>query len=258
MIHIVGSSGIIGHHLKTIFNHTAAFVLHEGGKWSFETVSKGDLVYFLRSISSPFVAMEDPKASYELNVTKTKKAISEILKSGARVVFASSDVVYGETSESFATEETPVNPYGEYANQKALIEMFFRDEANFVSLRISSVVGEGSKLQKLLSRGKEIEIFDPIIRTPINVNDLGTICSGLIHSNFRADFPNGVLNVGGHAPMSNLEIATLEARHLGCIPPVPTPRSEFDKSCRPGTVRMNTTKAQEFAKIPLNILRYYE
>jgi nucleoside-diphosphate-sugar epimerase len=258
MIHIVGSSGIIGDHLKRIFNRAEAFELQESGKWSFESVSKGDLVYYLRSISSPFITMEDPKASYELNVIKTKKAISEILKNGARVVFASSDVVYGETSELYATEETPINPHGEYANQKALIEMLFRDEPNFMSLRISSVVGEGSKLQKLLTRGERIEIFDPIIRTPIYINDLGTVFSRLIRSDFRLDFPNGVLNVGGHAPMSNLEIATLEARHLGCIPPVPAPRSEFDKSCRPGTVRMNTTKAQEFAKIPLNILRYYE
>lgn len=202
--------------------------------------------------------MKEPNVCYEFNVTKTEKALSEILNGGARVVFASSDVVYGETAESYVSEDTPINPHGEYANQKASIEMRFKDDANFLSLRISSVVGYGSNLRKLLVRGGVVEIFDPVIRTPIHINDLGVICSKLTRSNFREDFPNGVLNVGGHVSMSNLEVATLESKYLGLMPPVAAQRTEFDKSCRPGIVRVTTSKAQEFAKLSLNLLGHYE
>lgn len=258
MIHIVGGSGIIAGHLKTMFNAKNSLAVQESGNWNFDSISKGDLVFFLRSISSPFAVMKEPKVCYEFNVTKTEKAISEILVSGARLVFASSDVVYGETAESYASEDTPINPFGEYANQKAKIEMRFKDDANFLSLRISSVVGYGSKLRELLSREGEIEIFNPVIRTPIHINDLGVICSELTRSNFRDDFPYGVLNAGGHVAMSNLEIAELEAKCLGFMPPVAVQRTELDKACRPGVVRMSTVKAQEFAKISLNLSAHYE
>lgn len=258
MIHIVGASGVIAGHLKMMFNPKKSLAVQESGNWNFDSIAKGDLVFFLRSISSPFAVMKEPQVCHAFNVTKTGKAISEILVGGARVVFASSDVVYGETAESYASEDTPINPYGEYANQKAAIEMRFRDDANFLALRISSVVGTGSNLRQLLVREGEVEIYDPVIRTPIHINDLGAICSKLTRSNFRKDFPKGVLNVGGHVPMSNLEVATLESKYLGLVPPVAAQRTEIDRTCRPGVVRMTTTKAQEFAKLSLNLLGHYE
>ena len=257
MNHIVGASGIIAGHLKMMFNAKNSLAVQESGNWNFDYIAKGDLVFFLRSISSPFAVMKEPNVCHEFNVIKTEKAISEILVNGAHVIFASSDVVYGETAESYADEYTPINPHGAYANQKAAIEMRFKDDANFLSLRLSSVVGYGSNLRKLLVREDEVEIFDPVIRTPVHIDDLRVICSKLTRSNFREDFPNGVLNVGGHVPMSNLEVATLESKFLGFRPPVAAQRTELDRACRPGVVRMTTTKAQEFAKLSLNLLRHY-
>lgn len=257
-IHIVGAGGIIGRNLREVILSRKKLLVHEAGKWNFESVSKGDFVFYLRAMSSPFAVMNDPDSSRSLNVTRTRKAISEMLMKGAKVVFASSDVVYGETLESYASEKTPTNPYGEYANQKASIETFFKDETNFLSLRISSVMGQGSKLQKLLANGGVVEIFDPVIRTPIHIKDLRTICFELIHSNFRDEFPYGVLNAGGNASMSHLEMAILEAKFLGVNPPVAIPRTTLDKACRPGIVRMSTRKAQEFARLSLDISRHYE
>jgi len=258
MIHIVGSQGIIGRHLLNRFENNEEVKAQISDDWNFSSVGENDLVFYLRSVSSPFKVMSDPVYSREVNVNKTKVAISKMIDVGARVVFASSDVVYGETRDSFVDEFTPVNPYGEYAIQKCSIEDEFKSERNFLSLRISSVIGDGSNLRKLLLSRNGIEIFDPVIRTPIHIADLGDICSGLIKSNFRQDFSNGILNVGGSSPMSIFEISLLEAKALDIKSPVATRRSILDKECRPGTVRMLTTKAQKFANLTLDLKRHYE
>jgi dTDP-4-dehydrorhamnose reductase len=181
-----------------------------------------------------------------------------MLGAGALVVFSISDVVYGDTQDTLVDEFTPTNPYGEYAIQKSIVENEFKRDQNFLALRISSVIGEGSNLRKLLLSQEINEIFDPVIRTPIHIKDLGDICNGLIKSNFRQDFPNGILNIGGSRSMSNFEVALLEAKALGIKCPVAASRSTIDKECRPGTVRMLTTKAQEFANLSLDLNQHYE
>ena len=258
MIHIVGAKGIIGAHLLKQLQTEDPISVFDSGNWNFATIAQGDIVFYLRAISSPYQAAIDPKTSYDINVIRAQMALQDLINRGARIVFASSDVVYGETGGNFAKEETPRNPYGEYAKQKARIEAAFEHQPNFLSLRISSVLGEGSNLQKLLLSQQSVEIFDPVIRTPIHINDLVAICTKLLKIDFRSEFPNGVLNVGGGTSMSNFEIAILEAKFLGVKRPVVTSRSELDKTCRPGTVRMDTTKAAEFVKLSLDVIEHYE
>lgn len=257
MIHIIGAQGLIGLHLKKKFEAEQHLTVHKSGNWNFSSVVENDTVFYLRAVSSPFDVMVNPISSKVINVLKTKEAISSMLYNGARVIFASSDVVYGDTQNSIADEETAVSPYGEYAIQKASVEEEFRHEVKFLSLRISSVVGEGSKLRNLLLAQDTVGIFDPVIRTPIHISDLEALCNKLLTSDFRNDFPNGILNVGGAASMSNFEVAILEAKALGVEQPVITPRTLLDKACRPGTVRISTKKAQDFANLSLDLSRYY-
>lgn len=257
MIYIVGGNGMIGSHLKRTFQNWVPFVLQESSNWNFSSVTKDDFVIFLRAVSSPFKVFSDPIFSKEINVTKTIEAISTMLTNGARIVFASSDVVYGETKNLIVDETMHINPFGEYAIQKASVEAVFKDHANFLSVRISSVVGEGSNLRKLLLSQQNVEIYDPIMRTPIHINDLVVIFLELLKSDFRNDFPNGILNVGGRNPMSNFEVAKLEAGTLGVNTPVVAQRSALDEACRPGTVRMSTTRAQEFVNLTLDLTEYY-
>jgi dTDP-4-dehydrorhamnose reductase len=258
MIHIVGGSGVIGLHLKQRLQGREKLFVQEKGNWDFSSILKDDFVFYLRSVSSPFKVMSDPEGSREINVIKTKKAISDMLSVGARIVFASSDVVYGDTKNSIVDEETPINPHGEYAIQKASVEEDFRNERNFLSLRISSVVGEGSNLRELLRNQEVVEIFDPVIRTPIHVNDLGALCCKLLNKDFRENFPNGVLNAGGRTCLSNFEVAVLEAKYLGVNRPVVSQRTAEDEACRPATVCMATKKAQEFANLSFDLAEHYE
>ena len=258
MIHIIGAQGMIGLHLSKKFKMERELTVHKSGSWNFSSVARGDTVFYLRSVSSPHKVMMDPISSKIINVSKTIEAVSTMLSMGARIIFASSDVVYGDTQNSIAQEETATNPYGEYAIQKASVEEKFRSEENFLSLRISSVIGEGSRLRKLLLSEQDVGIFDPVIRTPIHINDLVVICEKLLTSNFRNDFPHGVLNVGGAAHFSNFEVAMFESKAIGVKSPVIAHRTALDKACRPGTVRMSTKKAQDLANIDLDITRHYK
>jgi nucleoside-diphosphate-sugar epimerase len=216
-----------------------------------------DLIFFFRANSSPFSVAKNPSDSFNINVVQTRLAIERILERGARVIFASSDVVYGDTGTFFATEEFRTRPHGEYAIQKQIIEDLFAENPNFLSVRFSTVVGEGSKLRKALLQEECYEVFDPVIRNPIHIDDAVSVLEKLVDSNFANTFPHGILNLGGSEPMSIFELASLEAKTLGVKLPKRSPRSALDILVRPGTVRMNSNLAEGFAKFSFDLRRHY-
>ena len=259
MIRIIGSQGIIGKHLsKTLFSREDLFI-HPSNTWKFELPSdmQGDTVFYFRAISSPFLVEKNLKEAFRINVTKTNLIIEQLLTRGARIIFASSDVVYGDTGRLLATESSQIKPFGKYAIQKSIVEEKFRVNPNFLALRLSSVVGEGSKLRESLQNEIQYKVYDPIIRNPIHIKDLLILLEKLINVNFSSHFPAGVLNVGGSQPISNFELACLEATHLGVKMPVKVNRSTLDITVRPGTVRMNSDLAQRFANLTFDLRKHY-
>jgi nucleoside-diphosphate-sugar epimerase len=259
MIRIVGSQGIIGKHLSYELSTRGNLIVHQSKSWDFDFPPDltGDVIFFLRAVSSPFYVAANPGEAFETNVIKTRLAIEDMLEKGARVIFASSDVVYGDTGINIVSENTQTRPFGEYAFQKSLIEEYFRGKVNFVSVRLSTVVGEGSKLRERLLNQGIFEVFHPLIRNPIHIKDVLVVLERLIHSDFGRNFPNGVLNLGGIEAMTSYDLTLLEAEALGLNSPRRILRSKLDKLARPGVVRMDSKMAEEFANLRFDLRRHY-
>lgn len=241
---VVGANGFLGTTLITTDSKTIDFIKWPTNDWTLPGLeNKIKTVVFLRSISSPTFVQQHPRESQKLNIDQTVKYIEKCLMSNLRVVFTSSDVVYGDTGVSIVNEQDTINPYGLYAMQKATIENRFSGSENFISLRLSLVTGNGSKLRGILAKESRPTIADSFVRSPINVRHVVS----LIHrvSGEELLMPeHKVLNVGGRQHISVFELAKFEARKFGLNTPIRTLPTELDLEARPQTVRMYSDAAE--------------
>ena len=98
----------------------------------------GDKIIFLASICNPTLCNESFDMAYNINVSKTRLLLKRFLDTGASVLFASSDVVYGNT-EKAVNEKSEINPIYSYAEMKAEIESYFSTHPNFFVMRMSNI-----------------------------------------------------------------------------------------------------------------------
>jgi dTDP-4-dehydrorhamnose reductase len=130
----------------------------------------GDVVCLAAAISSPDVCAREPEFARSINVVGTSRFVDRALERGARVIFLSSDTVYGERSQPF-DESAPCVPAGAYAAMKHEVERQFIDRAGFKILRLSYVVSARDRFTRYLvscaERGEEADIFDPFVRAVV-------------------------------------------------------------------------------------------
>jgi len=241
---VVGGNGFIGTKLAMSNSKLIDFRPLPKSDWSLpELDSKIKTVVFLRSASSPTYVHQHPIESQMLNVEQTSNYIDMCLRFNLRVIFTSSDVVYGDTGESIVNEHSSTNPYGLYATQKAKIESYFSDSPNFISLRLSLVTGTGSKLRDILSKENIPKIADSFIRSPVNVRHVVDLIQLL--SGEQSWLPkHKVINVGGREHISIYDLARIEAKIHNLNTPIKTLPTESDLKARPQTVRMYSGVAE--------------
>lgn len=243
---VVGTQGILGSNLVSKSSHDVEFLSQESGNWSLDHLQPDvRTVVYLRAMSSPTYVHQFPIESRQFNVDKSKEFIQGCLDLDKRIIFSSSDVVYGDTADKIATESSPIMPFGVYGKQKAEIESSFADSPNFITLRLSLIVGEGSKLRKILKNESGPLIQDPVIRNPINVRHVVDLIEALI---LRGTWGQKlrILNVGGSAQMSIYELAKLESQKFNLHPPIKIMRDTLDVAARPQTVGIYSKLAEDF------------
>jgi len=174
----------------------------------YEEVQRGDIVLMAAAISSPDICRDQRDFAISVNVTGTADFISRSLDQGARIVFFSSDTVYGEKESAF-DEMTIGNPAGDYAFMKYEVESRFLDNPSFKTIRLSYVFSKEDKFTRYLyncaSRGEEAEIYHPFYRAVVHRED---VVQGVIALVKRWDeFPQSVINFGGPNVISRIEFA---------------------------------------------------
>lgn len=165
-----------------------------------------DIVYFVASISSPDTCTKEFEYAWTINVKNTSSVISNLLDEGIKVIFFSSDTVYGEQNSPFS-ENVPCNPLGEYALMKHKVEDKFRKNNNFKALRLSYVFSRNDKFTNYIvdmhRQDKVVEVFHPMKRSVIYLSDL---LEGLFNlSNSWDNFNFTFINFGGNANISRYE-----------------------------------------------------
>ena len=208
--------------------------------FDYEIIDVSDIVFLTAAISAPDICSLEHERAWAVNVTGTSRFIENVISRGGRVIFFSSDTVYGENSDE--TDESSVcNPAGEYAEMKYEIEMQFSASELFKSIRLSYVFSKNDKFSRYLKgceeRGEVAEIFHPFYRAVIHRDDVVTCVIELARR--WDEFPQRIINCGGPKLLSRTEFAQIlkDEALPGMSYDVTEPDAEFFKN-RPRVINM--------------------
>jgi len=179
-------------------------------KFNYQLINKDDIVLLFASISSPDICQNKPDLAYQINVAGTVRLIESVLKRSARIIFFSSDTVYGEAVTE-VDENSPANPLGAYAMMKYSVEKEFVLQQNVKVFRLSYVYSRDDKYTSYLrncSRNNSIaEIYHPVYRNVIFIND---VIEAAVSLAFHwKEYNNQLFNICGPQLLSRLDLANL-------------------------------------------------
>jgi nucleoside-diphosphate-sugar epimerase len=172
------------------------------------SINDGDIVFLTAAISAPDICAREHDRAWAVNVTGTSSFIQSVINCGARVVFFSSDTVYGEREDAF-DETAACNPAGEYAEMKREVEQRFSGNASFKAIRLSYVFSREDKFSRYLAgcaeRNEEADLFHPFFRAIVHRDD---VVEGVLALAKRWDeVPEQVINFGGPQVLSRIDFA---------------------------------------------------
>jgi nucleoside-diphosphate-sugar epimerase len=221
-VFVVGATGYIGSHLlRSAHKVTTVFGTSSSGKhgllrlrieapseFDYTQVVPGDVILLTAAISNPDICARDHAQAWAANVTGTSEFIHRVIDRNARVVFFSSDTVYGERAEEF-DESSPVTPTGEYAVMKHEVEQQFVGNSSFKTIRLSYVFSREDKFSLYLANcsAKSIvaELFHPFLRAIVHRND---VIEGALSLAMNWDSINSqIVNFGGPMVLSRIDFA---------------------------------------------------
>ena len=183
--------------------------------FEYDLVSVQDTIVFLAAISSPDFCRLNTEEAAKINIFGTTFFIRQALRRGARVIFFSSDLVFGASTE-VADEHTLQKPYSFYGRMKSDIEREFSHCENFRVFRPSYIYSSNrflAQLQEHTQSGLEFQIFHPIYRNAIHRDDIVAAVEAMFVNWENHDFKN--INLCGTELVSRIDIAQAVARHAG-------------------------------------------
>ena len=224
---IVGAAGYIGRRLAAAAPD-AVRVYHAGGtsappgapalsleepaKFDYGLVAAGDVVLLTSGIAAPDRCAADPVRARAVNVTGTTEFVAHVLERGGRVVFFSTDTVYGEQPEPF-DETRACRPLGVYAELKHEVERRFHGEPGFKTIRLSFVFSRDDSFTTYLARcastDVEASLYVPFLRAVVHRDDV--VAGAIALARDFAAVPGGIVNFGGPAVVDRPEFAGILA-----------------------------------------------
>lgn len=216
---IVGSSGYIAGYLLKRFENVlkidqtpeadAHLNLVEAEKFDYSVLDGVDYVIFTAAISGPDMCANEFEKCWNINVTGTEYFIKNAISHGCRVLFFSSDAVFGDIPGEIYTELSETKAQTPYGRMKKAVEDCFKDNPNFKAIRLSYVVSKNNRFVsyclKCMDTGETADIFHPFNRNCITVSDVVNTVYWLI--NHWEGYEPQVLNVAGNELVSRVRIA---------------------------------------------------
>lgn len=211
-------------------------------EFNYDIIKPSDIVLLAAAISAPDVCAREHDWAWAVNVTGTSSFIQNVIDRGARVVFFSSDTVYGEREEEF-DEAAALNPAGEYAEMKHEVEQRFAGNASFKAIRLSYVFSREDKYSRYLAgcaeRNEDADLFHPFYRAIVHRDDV--VEGTLALAKHWDEVPERVINFGGPQVLSRIDFAEcLREAHLHDLRfKVTEPGADFFKN-RPRVIAMTS------------------
>lgn len=211
-------------------------------EFDFEKVDSGDIVFLTAAISAPDICARERDRARAVNVTGTSIFIQNVIERGARVIFFSSDTVYGEREDEFDETAVP-NPAGEYAEMKCEVEQRFSGNASFKTIRLSYVFSREDKFSCYLAgcaqHNEEADLFHPFFRAIVHRDDV--VAGALALAKHWDEVPEQIINFGGPQVLSRIDFTESLCKahfHNLCFK-VTQPSDDFFKN-RPRVIAMTS------------------
>ena len=230
---IVGSSGYIARYLLDRFEaedgigsvlkidrtgDVDAFLdLESPESFDYALLDGVDYVVFTAAVSGPDRCAEEFDACWRINVTGTEVFIREALRRKCRVLFFSSDAVFGDVPGMVYDEESGTRAQTPYGRMKKAVEDAFRGEAGFKAIRLSYVASAGDRFisycLNCARKGETAEIFHPFYRNVTVVSDVVEIVAWF--AGHWEEYAPQFLNVAGPELVSRVRMADEVCEYLG-------------------------------------------
>lgn len=176
-----------------------------------------DYVIFTAAISGPDKCASDFEWCWSINVIGTAFFIERALEKGCKVLFFSSDAVFGDIPGQIYTEMSETKAETPYGRMKKEIEDRFQDNKSFKVIRLSYVASAQDRFVSYclacVRENKTAEVFHPFYRNCVTVQDVVNVVAWFLE-NWDAYEPF-VLNVAGKELVSRVRIADEINRFLG-------------------------------------------
>ena len=233
-IAIVGSSGYIAKHLIKSFSSQIRdceivkidmlgdvdipLQLTAPADFEYDKLIGIDFIIFTAAISGPDLCANEFYKCWEINVTGTSFFIRETIKRGVKVLFFSSDAVFGDIPGRIYDEDSETHAYTAYGKMKKAIEDEFKGNPLFKCIRLSYVASANDKFitycLNCIRNGETAEIFHPFYRNCTTVSDVIRAILWLLNN--WSTFGSFVLDITGTELVSRIRMADELNRYLGC------------------------------------------
>lgn len=223
-IAIVGSSGYIAGYLrkdllsrghmilnidKTAGEDTQYLDLQNADRFHYSVLDPIDYVVFTAAISGPDKCAEKYDWCWKINVDGTKHFIKEAVSRKCRVLFFSSDAVYGDIPGYIYTEDSELKGMTPYGRMKRAVEEEFTDHPYFKVIRLSYVMSASDRFLSYclgcMKNDETADIFHPFYRNVVSITDVVQVVSWFL--DHYVDFPHQALNVVGTELVSRVRMA---------------------------------------------------
>lgn len=190
--------------------------LAEAEKFDYSLLDSINYIVFTAAVSSPDQCAKDFDNCWKINVIGTNYFIGEAIKRGCRVLFFSSDAVFGDIPGKIYDEESETKAYTPYGRMKKAVEDKFKSKSNFKAIRLSYVASAKDRFYTYCLnciKNKEIaDIFHPFYRNVIVISDVVDI---VIYFAFHwNEYEPTFLNVAGKELVSRVRMADELNRYL--------------------------------------------
>ena len=232
-IAIVGSSGYIAKHLMKAFmvqlgnceiikidmtdDADLKLQLTAPAEFDYNKLNGIDYVIFTAAISGPDMCANEFEKCWNINVAGTSFFIREAIKRDVKVLFFSSDAVFGDIPGHIYDEDSETQAYTAYGKMKKAIEDEFKGCPLFKCIRLSYVASANDKFisycLNCIRNQETADIFHPFYRNCTTVGDVIRAVVWLLDNWFK--FNSFVLDVTGTELVSRIRMADELNRYFG-------------------------------------------
>lgn len=222
---------------------------------------KPDVILHIAAIANIDYSEANQAETASVNTETTGRLARLAAEHGARFIFCSTDNVF-DGIDGFYNEDAPVSPVNFYGRTKVAAEVLAHEALeNCVIARVALVIGlpilgSGNsfliKMEENLREGKEIQIPENEVRSPVDVITLGKCLLELANNDFT-----GTINLAGSTCLNRFDMAKRIAAKLGYSESlvIPTNSNALEgRAPRPNDVSLDNALAKETLKTPMRDL----